>query len=718
MRSWFLYALILLLSSCSALQKGFIQATSGGKYIDHRREVSKSTYTEELQAEDDKFNLRYKDLPTTSKATILRGKSKINIDLNKPSDVAKVRDHDLIQLERGHYEKLPYFGKPVTLRGISQADTLIGKKHFLISSFVKYEFIKDVNITFEKLAMSRLRFATDYDNVKPVFTLIQVHAYGCVGSNKNNILVGYNADIMKILSKIVIIDTGTSSAFDNSKSLYTYTKYFRSSSDGSYITDKFYKVRGRSKDSLDSYTQFSSKDESEDPANFNAIANYEKDEFLTVDPIVLNSLIKDFKDVQSTLSKVKGDDYSRMKASRNQSLYEAVVRLNQGNISAPEGMSAGDQKLASVADSAAKNGHLFSASLALSLIIDSNPLSKDAPKLRERRLSYLSEIANKYGCTIKTKEDQRRAFSEVVRGIYPVLGLNAKRSKCKLEYTALIDQVYKYVSPNTVERTEYVWKETDESMRKRFAIENAQREAEKAYQMARSQKNIDEITKAGKSFARTRARFHRVGNVQYMVYGKGNLAPKEDKLLKFQEKLAKKNLERANEAASPAEYEKLKNTVTTKYIIREEKYQSELSMNLPDQNNALIKGPFVHNQSSESCRERRDHLGRVLTGMNSGNCFVNNVGNNYLLSKSYIYNEIFGHIAEPLFNFYFTDFTGTVDKLLASTDQVQKLEGNLMALALNYKKPTNESEFSNLVSAVTGQSVSTKQAISATTLVD
>ncbi len=726
--------LIILLGSCAAIGSnlGDMISGQGVKFINKRTSSTPEEYKEEVSKMRTSLKEKYKNLKETSTAQVIRGKKKFKIDLKKKSDVAKIKDKDIIELEKGYYSFFPIIRKEILVKGISQLDTLIGDNYS--SDPKEYLTLRENNVVFTNLTMTRIRFSwgddkTWYKQTPHQYTLIQCHVYDSYGSDDGgewvgNTTIGPYANVRLVFSKAEFVARSmpvypfkkiSVSPFDSSKNLYSYYRTI----DSVFSDEKFYKFiadgefgNNYVKNPSEGFT--TDKGEGTDiPSDLLAIKNFKENEFLTIYPELANAFKDRLIERQRFLeSKKVLATYQVDERNKNKIFFEAFSEINKNN-----GGSTGSNessKYIAMAKEAAGKGRVFTAALATSLALEKDPFSKN---VQAEHNKYLSLIANKYGCSksfsgVKNPE----AFNSAVRGVYPILGLNAKKSPCKLTYRTPADEIFQVMSPEKVVTTEYVWKETEESLQKKWSLENARRQAEADYTRARFNKNINEIEKAGKSFARTRARITTIGGSQYMVYGKGNLTPKEDKILKFQENQAKKNLEKLGKEKVNPNFEKKTNTITKEYLLRTERYQGELLVKLPTQQDILIQGPVIENKSSKTCLTRRDHLGRVLTNSTGGNeCNLTTIGNNYFLSLKYIPNEILSHIATPMYGFYFSKFTAQMDKLLNSSDLESKLEGNLMGMAFNYDETKDKSVIEKLSKSVIGESVTYDKAVGSIT---
>lgn len=714
MKNWKILVLFIVISACA----GMGQMMSDGKSIDRESNVSENSFRDANNKEMAALKEGYKKLKATSGATIIRGNEKIWIDLGLRTGVEKIKDGDIIQLRTGYYSHFPVIDKEVTIRGVSQLETLIGP---LFETSNKLLVLKGKKLTFEKLTLANFRVApvvglpSDYQNQYHYrnyrFTFIQCHILNGYGSNKYGDSVGRYGSVRLILSKAIITGDDLNSPFMDEEAYYSYVKFNRPFGYKEIrTTEKFFKLKGGQY--WKSYTK-SLSGGTESPEDLLALENFKRDEFLSVDPRVVMAIKANMNAEVKYLDQSRGEDRAKVGKATNRELHDIVQEAFPNSAVSDSQTTI---KYLELAQAASKRGHSLSAALASALALEENPFS-DAN--RKTYLGYLAKVADRYGCSKKfVKVENPGSFNEVVRRIYPILGLNAKNSVCKLTYTTPSDFIVQSMSPEKVVRTEYVWKETDESMKNRWAMENARRQAEQDYNTARFRKSADEIAKAGQSFARSRARLVSVGGTQALLIQKKTEPIKADPLLKLQEDQAKKRLEAVGKMDSNKKMEKKANTITTEYLNRIEEYQGELEMHVKGQPVVIVKGPLVRNESSKSCVTRRDHLGRVLTDMNSQQCFVNTVGNNNILAYKYIKNEIFDQFVEPLYGLYFSRFVGPMDNYLSASDDYSKLEGNLLAIALNYNSQKDDKAISALSMGVLGKTLKHDEVVKLITLED
>ncbi len=683
---------LLLVTGCQGLN-----SLVGG--LTHKSDYSKDSYLEIAGKKEQEIIASYSHLQPNNEATIVRGKKEIKIDLSKANDIKNIKNGDMLQLKKGYYLNFPELkGKDIFIQGISQKDTVIGDP-----KLVKKTFINGQNLFFSKLSLNKVNFRKEFKGENN-YTFFQV--YINIWSSSTRPWPLFRAYFSKItnFSGTALVDWVGNESYYSYVENYQYGGSFRS-----YIDTKF---KTRSFDGIKNGSFNKARQGiTEDPLEQKAIENFKKDKFLSIDPVLIADLFDYLKLWQAKMLEERATAYDKVKAGYitkiNKMSYDYMdSHLSKGGGSQSIGKES--QLLVVKAKKAFENKRYLTASLLQGLAYKNEALGSGAKAIKKDLIRYQNKAGSLYGCDMKTNEKGNiKIFESKMKEIYPILGLRSDKSKCRLNYVLNIDNEKVIRSKASVSNTPVI-EETRESMRRRFDLENARKEAQKKTWQAKARLANDKLSQAGSIFARSRASFHNIGNTKYMVYGKGTFSPQEDPMLKFSVRQAEARLKRENKKTAFKEYEQVDTIKTTSYYaVTELLYKSTLEMKLPGNRNVLINGELKKDFRSKYCIRKVDSLGRKVTKYNdfSNKCVHSEKSNMYPNKLSYVQTNIVDNLARPLFEFYFSDVIKNVKKYEESKSKEDQFEGELLKLALNYKVDEKSKKIENLSKEIIGRSV-------------
>lgn len=650
---------------------------------------------------------KYAALEEKSTAQIVRGEKQFKIDLNKEADVAKIKNGDKIVLEKGRYSTFPNFkGKTLIIEGVSQNETMIGQL-----SGPKYTYypnktmIEGENLLFSKLSLNWAWFTnSSYDpNTPSIYTLIQVHVNVWHSG-------GPYPPKFRLYFTNVINPEASGVNHMASRAHYSYLMNIRSLGSFGFVEEDFFFL-GQLDHSSPSFNN-SVSDKITSPLDKVAMDNWKKDKFLTVNNELLLAVKENLANWQGALLAKRDDSVVQQYFYRVTTPNKATFRYIEDtyDLSALESKADnGTDNLLQKAKVAFENGYYLTASLIQSIAYKREALGRRGDAIEKVLKKYQDKAGSLYGCQVKTENDKYNYFVREAKQIYPILGMDSPRSKCKLRYVVNIDNETLTRSTQSVS-TAPEFRETRESMRQRFALENARKEASKKTWEAKAKLANDKLSQAGSIFARSKATYHKIGNSNYMVYGKGTYSPKEDPFLKFSVRQAEGKLKKLNAERLDPKMEQYDTIKTVTYnAVTELIYQGTLKASFPKHKNVIINGGLESMYASKKCMKKTDSLGRRVTKYGDYNICHHEKREMSGYKKGYLKKNILAEAAQPLYEFYFSDVIKNIEKFEKSTKKEDQFEGELLKLALNYNVGKDSVPLQTQSKEIVGQTMSADQ---------
>jgi hypothetical protein len=669
------------LSSCANIQLADFGSPYDGKAMSVKESdvEDRAEFQEKRLAEFKEIDAK---LSLVSKAKIRRAGSYIDIDLSSPTDLKKIQNDDVIELQEGRYPSLPFVNVPkLTYIGKGQAKTVIGEP-FLAMQRVR---LKANDLVLSNLALSNINLANGEEGKVPMMVFNQIKAFNLFSEKKDTVNHGlYFSDIF-FSSGVDQINYFYSRLYSNYRTMVY--------SNNDEKPDLF-------KDCFDYYVNICSYSSEKTPTENLYLAareNYKKNKLETLEPQVIQGAYTQL------LNHIKNERVYTQNVEQTQSsefMWLTLVEKDLGLISSGETDQL-VQQYQQVASTAFSKGHYLTSSLAAGIGLNGSLGSQAANSLQSDYAKYLVMAGNKYSCN-RNMTDEAYLFGRMLTERYPLFNLNGEKSDCRIDYIENVKEKTSSVVNSGVRTTTH-YEETPESKNRRYEMQRIANEAKENVWKAKFAMAADRLDQAGKNAKESIARFGQVGDTTYLVYGNGNYSSKEDPLLKLSLDQAQAR-EQALQQQAPANPDYFTQTYKTNYYTaqNELKYESTLKADFGNGKNILIKGPFKKLYAGKNCRS-----GHFRNDETVGQCFDLDVDMTPQI-KSYINQEILTFFEEAFFFNRLEKVIGIAQQLASSPSEADQFEAMLLYIGVSVD--VDEQKFADLATKILGKKVTVKEA--------
>jgi hypothetical protein len=705
-------SILFLLSNtaCQMVGVSSLMNSLGVGGINSTTDMTAEEFLKGAQKVNKRYQELFKDLPTKTTAKIKRGSTFIAIDFTKPSDILKIKKNDIILLEEGMYQNLPEISAHgVVIEGVNKNKTVVGDltKNQMTSIQGERLFFSKVTLynSYFHDTLYKTKGHSDY-----IFSEVRL-----VGGSYEHKLYGNGSTPYASMTFFFseVYDHSTNEKFSlPSSGYYTYFETYCPKCKTTYFEKDEY---GRARDYAQSLRSNTPKKFEQDEVYKIALKNFKENNFVPLHPETVRAFQEELigKVSQSIASSSHMPDPTSQKDNRFKLILDFYERDYSYKIS--DTRNTNISNYSALLKEADKSGRYLTAALAASLKYEETSLTTGSEGAIDLFSKYLKQAANKYSCTrnVVVAKDalEDETFFKQLSEKYPILGLNAQKSSCRLSYIQNINKkdIYK---TNRAVSTSPVMAETMESKRRNAAIERATQEATEAKWKAQAALSADRLSQAGSIFKKSMATYGKVGNVEYMVYGKGSFSPKDDPLLKYSSKVAEAKLKSANEMQNNTQKMEQVDAITTNsyYAVNNLNYEASLSAQFSNGKKALVKGPLVSYKASKYCENRTFSSGAKVVSHVDGD--VRNCGDFNEISfrryvEAYDRDSIMYYFQEAFYENEMAKIVNIASQYIHSTDPKDQLEGYLISIGLNLK--VDPSKLKDLTKNIFGKELSSTQ---------